>query len=382
MILAAALSLLAAQPVTFDELLARLSRTANVPPQPATASKPIVLLESTAQSSRSQELFVQTPFDLRAATVTLAVDYPLRDGGYRAAADAIAQADAADARAAQTAVSDAEFNALLDAFGELYVARAALARANAPPPDRTAQLVAAGQISNTTAAAWQERALAIRARQLDLELRKIDAEARLQELVGDVGEIEPVLEYGGHAAAVESGGVAAALQRRVERARLFVREMDARRHPNVTLSGYAGAGAANSTFAGTTSSGAFGIYGLRVQLSLPLFDHTSDAEVARAELELARAVADRDAALREAKRAAAQETRRIEAQKKRVAILTESYEIARRRQESMARLAGAGLRTDADALAAAGDVAERALRLDEARVEEWKSIQRLRRLAP
>jgi outer membrane protein TolC len=119
-----------------------------------------------------------------------------------------------------------------------------------------------------------------------------------------------------------------------------------------------------------------------VQLSLPLFDHTSGAEVARAELELARAVADRDAALREAKRAAALETRRIEAQKKRVAILAESYEIARRRHESMARLAGAGLRTDADALAAAGEAAERAMRLDEARVEEWKSIQRLRRHGP
>jgi outer membrane protein TolC len=166
---------------------------------------------------------------------------------------------------------------------------------------------------------------------------------------------------------------------RVERARLFVREMEARRRTNVTLSGYAGAGAANSTFSGTTSSGAFGIYGLRVQLSLPLFDHTSEADVARAELELARAVADRDAALREAKRAAAQETRRVEAQKKRVAILAESYEIARRRHESMARLAGAGLRSDADALAAAGEVAERAMRLNEARVEEWKSIQRLRR---
>jgi len=398
MILAAALSLLlsggqAPSPVdpprtgeapvlhTFDELLARLSasRAANVPAQPTTASKPVVRLESTVQSARSQELFVRTPFDLRAATMTLAVDYPLRDGGYRAAADAIAQADAADVRAAQTAVSDADFNALLDAFGELYVARAALARANAPSEDRTQTLLASGQISNATAAAWQERALALRARQLDLELRKVDAEARLQELLGDVGEIAPVLDV---PSALPPPPALAAAERRVERARLFVREMEARRRPNVTLSGYAGAGAANSTFAGTTSSGAFGIYGVRVQLSLPLFDHTSDADVARAELELARAEADRDAALREAGRAAAQETRRIEAEKKRIAILAESYDVARRRQESMARLAGAGLRTDADALAAAGEVAERAMRLDEARVEEWKSTQRLRRHAP
>jgi outer membrane protein TolC len=386
MILAAALSLLAAQPVTFDELLARVAaaRTASVPAQPSTASLPVVRLESTLSSSRSQELFVQTPFELRAATMALSVDYPLLDGGMRATADAITRADAADARAAMTAVSNADFEALLDAFGELYVARAALQRNSEPAADRTSVLLASGQISNATAAAWQERALAARSRQLDAELRKVDAEARLQELLGDDGEIVPVicLECGGQAAALPpSGGVAAALHR-VDRARLYVREMEARRKPNVMLSGYVGAGAANSTFAGATSSGAFGIYGVRVQLALPLFDHTSAADVARAELELARAEADRDAALREAKRIAARETRRIDAQRKRVALLVESYEIARKRQESLARLVQAGLRSESDALAAAGDVAERATRLDEAKVEEWKSIQRLRRHAP
>ena len=390
MILAAlALLAAAAQPVTFDELLSRLAASrANVslPAQPATAGAPIVRLESTTQASRSQELFVQTPFDLRAATLTLAADYPLLDGGMRAAADAITRADAADARASLTSVSDAEFEALLDAFGELYVARAALQRSSEPIADRTSVLLASGQISNATATAWQERALASRSRQLDAELRKSDAEARLQELLGSDAEIVPVidLEGGGHAAAlvVQSGGVAAALQRRVERAHLYVREMEARRKPNVMLSGYVGAGAASSTFAGTASSGTFGIYGVRAQLALPLFDHTSAADVARAELDLARAEADRDAALREAKRAAAAELRRIDAQKKRIALLAESVDVSRKRQESVARLVSAGLRQESDAIAAADDVAERALRLDEARVEEWKSIQRLRRHGP
>ena len=380
MILAAALSLLAAQPMTFDELLARVaaSRTASLPAQPRTASSPMVRLESTASSSRSQELFVRTPFDLRAATLTLAADYPLLDGGTRAFADKIAEADAADARAAITTITDTEFNALLDAFGELYVARAALARATAPPPDRTPALLASGQISNTTAAAWEERALAARARQLDAELRKIDAEARLRELAGE--DVEPVIDFTVEPPAHQP--VVAAAERRVNRARLYVEEMEARRRPAVMLSGYAGAGAANSTFAGTTSSGAFGIYGVRVQLSLPLFDHTSAADVARAELELARAEADRDAALREARRAAAQESRHIDAQKKRIAILSESLDIAQKRYDSMTRLARAGLRNESEALAAAGDVAERATRLDETRTERWKSIQRLRRLGP
>jgi len=384
MILTAALSLLAAQPVTFDELLARLAaaRTASVPAQPPTASLPVVRLESTVSSSRSQELFVQTPFELRAATLALAVDYPLLDGGMRATADAITRADAADARAAMTAVSDADFEALLDAFGELYVARAALQRSSEPAADRTSVLLASGQISNATAAAWQERALAARSRQLDAELRKVDAEARLQELLGGDGEIVPAIDFNAAPPAPAPDPAVLAAERRVERARLYVREMDARRKPNVMLSGYAGAGAANSTFAGATSSGAFGIYGLRVQLALPLFDHTSAADVARAELELARAEADRDAARRESRSAAARETRRIEAQRKRTALLAESVEVARKRQESLARLVQAGLRSESDALAAAGDVAERATRLDEARVEEWKSIQRLRRHAP
>ncbi len=372
-------TVLAAQPVTFDELLARLaaSRTVTLPAQPATASTPVVRLESTASSARSQELFVQTPFDLRAATATLAVDYPLLDGGMRAYADKIAQADAADARATLTTISDAEFNALLDAFAELYVARAALARATAPPPDRTPALLASGQISNATAAAWEERTLSARARRLDAELRKLDAEARLQELVGE-SDIAPVIDFNAEPPAREP--VVAAAERRVARARLYVEEMEARRRPAVTFSGYAGLGAANSTFAGTTSSGTFGIYGVRVQLSLPLIDHTSAADVARAELDLARAEADRDAALREVKRAAAAESRRVDAQKKRIAILAESYDVAQKRYESMKRLARAGLRSEADALAAAGDIEERATRLDEARVEEWKSIQRLRRL--
>ena len=391
MILAAAFSLLAAQPVTFDELLSRLAASrahAALPAQPGTAGVPIVRLESTAQSSRSQELFVQTPFELRAATMTLAVDYPLLDGGMRATADAIARADVAAARASLTTISDADFNALLDAFGELYVARAALQRSTSVE-DRTSVLLASGQISNATAAAWQERTLAARSRQLDAELRKIDAEARLQEILGEETEIVPVLgrdEWRPSSAADAAPSPRergeGPFERRVERARLYVKELEARRRPAVMLSGYVGAGAANSTFAGSTSSGAFGIYGVRVQLSLPLFDHTSAADVARAELDLARAEADRVAALREARRVAARELRRIEAQKKRVAILAESYEIARRRHESMVRLAGSGLRSDSDALAAAAEVAERATRLDEAQVEEWKSVQRLRRLGP
>jgi len=399
MILAAAFSLLAAQPVTFDELLARLAASrahAALPAQPATAGAPIVRLESTASSSRSQELFVQTPFELRAATMTLAVDYPLLDGGMRATADAIARADVADARATIAAVSDADFEALLDAFGELYVARAALQRSTEPSADRTSTLLASGQISNATAASWQERALASRSRRLDAELRKIDAEARLQEILGEEIEIAPVIEAGRDEWRPSSAADAAPsprergegppaltrAERRVERARLYVKELEARRRPAVMLSGYVGTGAASSTFAGSSSSGTFGIYGVRVQLSLPLFDHTSAADVARAELDLARAEADRDAALREARRVAARELRRIEAQKKRVAILAESYEIARRRHESMIRLAGSGLRSDVDALAAAAEVAERATRLDEAQVEEWKSVQRLRRLGP
>jgi hypothetical protein len=72
----------------------------------------------------------------------------------------------------------------------------------------------------------------------------------------------------------------------------------------------------------------------------------------------------------------------LEAERKRIAVLAESLEIAKRRRDSLVRLTSAGLRSDFEAIAASGEVADRATRLDQAQVEEWKSVQRLRRLVP
>ena len=54
--------------------------------------------------------------------------------------------------------------------------------------------------------------------------------------------------------------------------------------------------------------------------------------------------------------------------------------VSHQRQQSLVRLVAAGVQTDIEAMRSAAESLAREERLDEARVEQWKAWQRLRRL--
>lgn len=375
--------------VTFDELIARVNahRAAEMTTEQV-AGGPSIRLETNTGLSRSQDLFFESPYESRSASAVIAVDYPLFDSRARGLAQRIAQNENEQARQA-LALSDTDFNTLLDAYADLWLANAETARTATLSNDvqaivdRGPELLRRGAISNITAAQWEESSLAIRSRLLDLELRQLDAATKIRQYVDDV--IDPAIAFDippsfDADAAVEHHPEVIAATRRVERARLAVEQVESRRRPDFALSGFAGIGAADATFRGEQSQGTFGIYGLRFRMSYPLHDNAIVSDLSRSRRELARAEAERAAVMRRVRTAVHAELLRIDAQRKRIALLTEAVDVSHQRQQSLVRLVAAGVQSDLEAMRAAAESLAREERLDEARVEQWKAWQRLRRL--
>jgi len=382
--------LLAATTLSFDELLARVNahRAADVTIDRATTG-PSIRLETATGVSRSQDLFFQSPYESRSASAVIALDYPLFNTSTRVLADRIARNESEQAQQA-LALSDSDFDALLDAYADLWLANVERARTQALSADvlnvvnRGPELLRQGTISNITAAQWEESSLAIRSRLLDLELRQLDAETKIRQFVDD--QIDPAIDFEitpvDAEAAVEHHPEVIAASRRVERARLAVEQVESRRRPDFGLSGFAGIGAANATFSGEQSQGTFGIYGLRFRMSYSLHDGAIAGDLSRSRRELVRTEWERDAVVRRVRMTVAAETLRIDAQRKRIELLEEAVDLSHQRQQSLVRLVAAGVQPDIEALRAAAESLAREERLDEARVEQWKAWQRLRRYAP
>lgn len=377
--------------ITFDELLARVTahRAADVPVEVA-ANGPTLRLETNTGVSRSQDLFFESPYESRSASAVVAIDYPLFNAGSRSIADRIVRNENEQARQA-LALSDADFDTLLDAYADLWLANAGSAQTKAMSDqvqavvNRGGELLRRGAITNITAAQWEESSLAVRSRLLDLELRQLDAATKIRQYVDD--SIEPSIAFDIPAsidaqAAVEHHPEVIAANQRVERARLAVEQVESRRRPDFGLSGFVGIGAADATFRGEQSQGTFGIYGLRFRMSYPLRDNAIAGDLSRSRRELARVEVERDAVMRRVRTAVTAELLRIDAQRKRIELLTEALDVSRQRQQSLVRLVAAGVQPDIEAMRAAADTLVREERLDEARVEQWKAWQRVRRLLP
>jgi len=105
-----------------------------------------------------------------------------------------------------------------------------------------------------------------------------------------------------------------------------------RRRPDFALSGFAGIGAADATFNRQASQGTFGIYELRVRMSYSLRDGNFAGDLSRSRRELARAEWERDAVIRRVRTAVTAEMLRIDAQRKRIELLTEALDVSRQRQ--------------------------------------------------
>ncbi len=387
-VLSVACCLFSAGAQTFDDVLQRAAIHRDLQ-APAVASGASIRIETTTGISRTQDLFFQSPYESRSASAVIAVDYPLFDHPSRAIAEAIAKNELEQAERASR-LTGADFEVLLDAYAALWLANDEIARTSALSKDvetiagRGEQLVRQGAVTNITATQWDEIALALRSRILDAEVRKLDAESKIRQYVDE--EVTPSIDPPVLPSAVSVDDAVARhpdvlmASARVERARLAVEEVENVRRPQFGFSGFAGLGAADATFQRERSDGTFGIYGLRFRMTYSLRERTYAAAFSRARRELETAEAQRELVTRRARGEVASEKLRIDTQRRRIELLNESIDVAKRRQQSLVRLVAAGVQPDIEELRASAESLARELRLSEAQAEAWKSWQRLRRL--
>jgi outer membrane protein TolC len=352
---------------------------------------PDIRAEVLANTSRTLDLFAEGPLENRFATSVLAFDYPLWDGGITGR-----RIDLIEARlrrlSDQGRMDDARFAQLVEAFGELYFAQQqidgvrALSEKLAAEATRSESLLAEGEISNLMALERREIALAFASRLLDLEARRIDAAARLRQLTRVEGE--PILMIDltdGAPLPAEAGAPSRddrveAMSLAVEESRARLRDAGASTSLRATLSGFLGVGAAQSEFRDITSDGSFGVYGLRVLLSYPLFRGATSVPIVEARADLAQNLAYREEAVRAAEARAAEYRLRAETSTKRIALLQQSVEAAKRREESLQRLVTAGVRSESDLALAQAERARREGDLLAAAIDRWKATRLLGRM--
>ena len=338
---------------------------------------PTVRAETTYSNAENLNLLTESPIRLDAVTAIVSVDYPLLDIGADRRRLAALRADAQLLRSRARDESDRVFHETLDAFAQLYLAeqriqllRDSVASA-ASLRQRARTKLEAGEISNITAARWQDQALATESALLDLELQRLDAETRLKQLIGDSSSesLRAFLDLEDHpitrTADVETDFT-------VTRASLALQEATALRRPQLLLSAFGGVAETN------LDDGTLGIYGVRLSLTLPMVDAASARRIAEARIQLEEATRVR-AATETATRNRIDLLRlAMSAAEKRLALMQNAVDVAKQRQESVARLVVAGVRPEADLVDAANEIARRESDLLAVRVEKWKLAQQLR----
>lgn len=380
--------------LTFDEAVMLAGR--NTPPIAGPPSSlglrdrlPNVRVEVTGNTSRTLDLFSEGPFQVQYASSVLAFDYPLWDGG---AGRARIEAVESKLRRVQTrsGVDDARFAQLLDAFAALYVAQkeieviAPLSEQHTAEQSRSARLLAAGEINNLAAIERSEIALAFRSRRLEAEARRIDAAARIRLLTGLDAERQLALDLASATTAPASDNVmddaveAATIGLESSRARL--REIRLSSGFRAGISGFTGFGGAASQFRDVSSQGAFGVYGLRVNLSYPLFRGANGVSIAEAEADVAQSQAARDVAVQAARLRVSELRLREQTSRQRIELLEKSVTAAAGREESLQRLVTAGMRSETDLAQARVERIRRQVDLLSAQVERWRAAQLLARM--
>ncbi|HEX6160841.1 MAG TPA: TolC family protein [Thermoanaerobaculia bacterium] len=358
---------------------------------------PVVRAETGISSAENLNLLSESVGRFDAFTAVVSVDYPLLDGGAEQRRALGARTDAQLIR--RRAVDEAEdvFRQTLDAVAALYTAEQRIrllrdgAQRAAVLRDRARLMLEAGAISNVTATTWQDQALATESMLLDLELQRLEAETRVRQLIGDTGteplhiEIdireEPMLKEIRFDQVIRTDTAVASASLQEQRRQLALEESLAARRPQVLLSAFGGVAAVPSSFRGDTSEGTFGIYGLRLSLSLPMFDPASARRVAEARLELEEAARVKTLTATATKNRLDLLWLGMAAAEKRIDLLTQAVEVAKRRQESVIRLVTAGVRSETELVEAANEVARRESDLLAVRIDRWKLQQIVRRMA-
>ncbi|HET8775379.1 MAG TPA: TolC family protein [Thermoanaerobaculia bacterium] len=349
---------------------------------------PVVRAETAYSSAENLNLLSESVGQFDAFTAIVSVDYPLLDAGANRRRLAALRADAQILRRGALDEADGVFRETLEAFAQLYLSeqRIRLLRDGAARAEtlrqRARTMLEAGEISNLTATQWQEQALATESALVDLELQRLEAETRLKQLIHDPSaeELRASLDLDGaepppEQVRVEPDGAVARASLLQERQRLALQEAAAQRRPQLLLSAFGGVATVPSTYNTNADEGTFGIYGVRMTLSLPMFDAASARRLAEARMQLDEASRVRAVTENATRNRLDMLRLALAAAGKRTQLLTGAVAVAKQREESVTRLVLAGVRPEADLVEAANAVARRESELLTARVERWKLLQ-------
>lgn len=380
--------------LTFQQALARVEQAHAIPTSALSAAEelearpriniPTIRAETAASSAENVDIFTTNVFRFNAITALVSVDVPLSDGGLREKEWQIAKVDAESFRQRMRDRADALFRETVDAVAALYVAqerlqvaRDALQRTTALG-ERAKEKLAVREISNITAAQWNDEALAAEAQLLDLDVQRLDAETRLKQLMADTST-EPLavtLDLDQKPAGEGAGDHTEEVS--TERKRLAFEEAEAARRPQLTMSAFGGLALVGDT-GGFGSRTRYGLYGIRFSLSLPMFDAAATRRVAEARLESEEARIDQRIAADQKERERSALAAAAAADERRIELLQRAVDVAKEREGSVARLVSAGVRAENAAAAASVERAKRESDLLAARVDLWKTEQLLQR---
>ncbi|MFL6248553.1 MAG: TolC family protein [Thermoanaerobaculia bacterium] len=402
---------LAVTRLTFEQVLARVEEAHDVSPSaiaaaelldspPPRISFPILRIETSASTANSVDFFARSAYRYDALTSLLSVDYPLIDGGIREKQVRVAKLEAASFRQRLRESADNVFRETLDAVARLYAAQERLRILNAglqravEMRDRARRMLEMQEISNVTAAQWQDEAIVAESQLLDLELQRLEAETHVRQLMGDTSgepfEIEIHIEEHtpeSRALAMAANpeplvasdqGVARATML-FERKKLELEEAEAARKPQVMMSAFGGVTALRDV---TSDNGGYGMFGIRFTVALPMFDAATARRVAEARLETEQASLERRTTTDLIRRQTSTLWLGIASLEKRIGLLEQMVDVARNREASVIRLVAAGVRPENDVAEVAADRARRESDLLAARVELWKYQQILKRRVP
>jgi outer membrane protein TolC len=390
--------------LTFEEVLARAQQARTVHKLPNDALRtlespnrfewPTVRAEGALSNARNIDVFNENAIHNQVFSAVVSVDYPLLDGGASAVRRRVGALDAASFRQRVGELEEELFRETVDAVAALYTAqerRKILERGferAMSMRQRADELLEVREISNVTAAQWQDEAIAAESELIALDLQRLDAETRLKQLIGDTGSeaieiVLPVDERGTITVPPPEKDFAFARATSVLRKReLSLEETRGARRPQVMLSAFGGIAAVPSSTSNFYSSDddRFALYGLRLTIALPMLDGAARRREAQTRLEVAEAELERRATLDRLRRQNAQASADVAGLMKRIELLSRGVEVAKQRVESMARLTSAGLRSEAALAGAMSDAGRRESELLAARVELWRQAQRMRRV--
>jgi len=353
---------------------------------------PVVRAEGVLNDSRTSDVFAEEPFELQSASVLLAFEYPILDGGLNRARHERALSEFQRLSRGGPRRRQA-FEQIIGSYGELYSARKRLeffrqaTESLVAEADRSEQLLVSGQISQVAVANSRDHALSARSELIAAELAVLESQQQLKALIeinegGDLlveldpGMPVPVDRQAALTKSLSNDPLLIEAEALVARDLLALKEAESVRNLTMDFSGFVGISAARSNFGGTVSSGSgFGIYGARLTIRYPLFDRSRLFAWEKARVELERSRRDETLARQAAEARFGERWTRVQHDGERIPLLEQAVSVARQRQESLQRLVSAGARSPSELAGATAERARKEAELVRVQVERWRLLQ-------